>query len=118
MLVAFPMHVDPAYVETDPVLAPYSALEEDHSYYICGMAVDQAHRSRGIGSALLNEAGRAARQLGFAKLSLIVFEQNAGALRLYERSGFIERRRHAVVAHPLIHYSGDALLMVKDIAPA
>jgi hypothetical protein len=29
MLVAFPMRVDPSHVETDPVLAPYSKLEED-----------------------------------------------------------------------------------------
>ncbi len=32
MLVAFPMHVDPDAVETDPVLAPYGELEEDGSY--------------------------------------------------------------------------------------
>jgi ribosomal protein S18 acetylase RimI-like enzyme len=64
---------------------------------------------------LLAEAEKTAQVLGFAKLSLIVFEQNTGARRLYERYGYVEKRRHAVVPHPLIHYTGDALLMVKRL---
>jgi ribosomal protein S18 acetylase RimI-like enzyme len=113
MLVAFPMEVDESYEETDPVLVPYSVLEEDQSYYICGMAVDEEHRGKGVGSSLLDEAERTCRALGLAKLSLLVFSQNVGACRLYERHGYAEKRRHPVVPHPLIHYTGDALLMVK-----
>jgi len=113
MLVAFRMEVDPTYEEEDPVLMPYSKLEEDHSYYICGMAVEAQHRRKGIGAGLLAEAERACRQLDLGKLSLIVFEQNAGAKRSYERWGYVEKARHQVVAHPLIRYTGDALLMVK-----
>ncbi len=115
MLVAFPMEVDPTYVESDPVLAPYSVLEEDRSYYICGMAVEEAHRNRGIGKALLEEAERDCRRSGLTKLSLIVFAQNAGALRLYRQHGYLETRRQAVVPHPLLHYTGDAILMVKNL---
>jgi ribosomal protein S18 acetylase RimI-like enzyme len=118
MLVAFPMHVDSDYVESDPVLVPYSVLEEDQSYYVCGMAIDEAHRGQGIGGRLLDEAERDARRLGFSRLSLLVFEQNARARRLYERYGYAETMRHPVVPHPLIHYTGDALLMVKRLAPA
>jgi ribosomal protein S18 acetylase RimI-like enzyme len=117
MLVAFPMTVDEGDEEPDPVLRPFSVLEEDQSYYVCGMAVDAAHRGRGIGATLLAEAETTARALGLRKLSLIVFEQNAGAKRLYERNGYAETRRHPVVAHPLIHYTGNALLMVKQIEP-
>lgn len=117
MLVAFPMEVDKEYQEPDPILVPYSVLEEDQSYYICGMAVDPEHRGKGIGTALLTEAERAGRELGFTKLSLIVFEQNVEARRLYERSRYIERRRHPVIPHPLIHYTGDALLLVKNLEP-
>ncbi|GGO81499.1 acetyltransferase [Marinobacterium nitratireducens] len=115
MLVAFPMHVDPAATEADPVLAPYSRLEEDNSYYICGMALFPKYRGRGIGSELLALAERQARAQGFDKTSLIVFEQNEGAYRLYQRSGYREVSRAAVVPHPLIHYSGDAILMVKTL---
>lgn len=115
MLVAFPMHVDPGDRESDPVLAPYGDLEEDQSYYVCGMAVDAEHRGRGIGTALLAEAEKTCRALGLGKLSLIVFEQNARAKRLYEREGYEEKMRRPVVPHPLIHYTGDALLMVKHL---
>jgi len=117
MLVAFPMHSDGTSDESDPVLAPYSRLEEDASYYVCGMAVEPGHRGRGIGRRLLAEAEAACRRAGLSKLSLIVFERNDGARRLYERAGYVERRRERVVPHPLIHYTGDALLMVKALEP-
>ena len=114
MLVAFPMEVD-EYEETDPVLAPYSVLEEDQSYYICGMAVEERFRRKGIATMLMDEAERDCLRLGLVKLSLIVFEQNVQARRLYERCGYVETRRLPVVPHPLIHYTGDALLMVKSV---
>ena len=115
MLVAFPMEIEEDYEETDPILVPYSVLEEDQSYYICGMAVDEEHRGRGLGTMLLEEAECTCRALRFTKLSLIVFEQNVQARRLYERYGYVATRRHPVVRHPLIHYTGDALLMVKTV---
>jgi len=115
MLVAFSMHTDPAAVESDPVLAPYSGLEEDGSYYICGMAVIPEYRGRGLGTRLLALAEEQAAERGFDKLSLIVFEQNEGAKRLYDRHGYNEAGRAAVYPHPLIHYTGDAILMVKEI---
>jgi ribosomal protein S18 acetylase RimI-like enzyme len=87
MLVAFPMEVDKEYQETDLILVPHSVLEEDQRYYVCGMAVDEGHRGKGIGTGLLDEAEQTCRQLGFRKLSLIVFEKNGNARRLYERFG-------------------------------
>jgi len=115
MLVAFPMHVDPSQEESDPVLAPYSKLEEDNSYYICGMALFPEYRGRGIGTRLLALAEEHARDRGFKKVSLIVFEQNTGAKQLYDRAGYEEVSREAVYPHPLIHYTGDAILMVKEV---
>ena len=115
MLVAFPLHAGGNSVESDPVLVPYSRLEEDNSYYICGMAVFPGNRGRGIGHRLLDLAEKHAHAKGFDKLSLIVLEQNEGAKRLYDRTGYREKARQPVVPHPLIHYTGDAILMVKQL---
>jgi len=117
MLVAFPMFVSPdGEVESNPVLAPYGQLEEDNSYYICGVALFAQFRGNGIGSRLMELAESKAAELGFNKLSLIVFEQNSGAKRLYDRLGYREITRATIVPHPLIHYQGDALLMVKQLS--
>ncbi|MDX1527745.1 MAG: GNAT family N-acetyltransferase [Gammaproteobacteria bacterium] len=117
MLVAFPMRVDKDAVsaDSDPVLAPYSVLEEDGSYYICGMAFFPPYRGHGLGTRFLELAEAQALEKGLPKLSLIVFEQNDGAKRLYLRHGYREVARQPVVPHPLIHYTGDALLMVKAL---
>lgn len=119
MLSAFPMHVDPEAApdpDPDPVLSPYAILEEDNSYYVCGVAVFPEYRGRGIGTRLMAKAEERAREKGFSKLSLIVFEKNSGAKRLYERLSYYEAARAAVVPHPLIHMDGDAVLMVKRLA--
>lgn len=116
MLVAFPMQVDPAAEpDSDPVLAPFSRLEEDGSYYICGVAVFEQYRGRKIGSRFMQLAESRARELGLNKISLIVFEQNEGAWRLYDRLGYREAKRETIVPHRLIHFDGDAILMVKTL---
>jgi RimJ/RimL family protein N-acetyltransferase len=53
-----------------------------------GMAVAREWRGRGVGSALLEEAVRWAREVGVEKLALTVYPDNGAARRLYERFGF------------------------------
>lgn len=101
--------------DIDPVLLPYHRLEQPNSFYISGMALQPLHRGRGIGARLLDLAAAKARAANLRQVSLIVFEQNTGAKRLYDRCGFRERMREPVVPHPLIRHGGDALLMVKDL---
>ena len=119
MLVAFPVEPDPDVSdpdeEVDPVLKPYNELERPGSFYICGMALFPEYRGEGLGTGMLELARQQAYQRGLEELSLIVFEQNAGAKRLYERHGFREVDRRPVVPHELIYYRGDALLMVAGV---
>ena len=100
---------------TDPVLRPFAELEVPNSLYISSMSVFPAFRCCGVGSELLALARAEARADGINTLSLLVFEQNQGAVRLYERSGYRVADRRTVVPHDLIRYTGEILLMV---APA
>ncbi len=116
MMVAYPMEDAPQPApDMDPVLRPYAILEQPGSYYICGVAVLPPCRNLGVGSRFIDIAQRDALTRNLMQLSLIVFEHNADAKRLYDRNGFYEIARQPVVPHPLIHHTGDALLMVKDL---
>ena len=74
------------------------------------------YRGHGLGTRLMALAERNAAARGFDRTSLIVFEENAGALRLYRRLGYAEIARARAVPHPLIRVTGDALLMVKHLS--
>jgi ribosomal protein S18 acetylase RimI-like enzyme len=102
--------------EPDPVLRPYAELEDYGSLYVSGLAVHAPFRGRGIGCALLAAAEARATALGLARVSLICFEANAGAMRLYRRLGFQEIARRRIVPHPMLHFAdGDALLLARTI---
>lgn len=53
-----------------------------------GISVRRDYWGRGLGSMLLAEAIRAARENGFEQLELGVFADNTRAIRLYEKAGF------------------------------
>jgi len=123
MLLTFPMpDSSPRNPENRPgahdpnVFAPYMYLEEPNSWYICGVAFYPQHRGQGLGTELMALANEQAKEKGFDKLSLVAFEQNEGSVRLYERLGYSVVDRAPVVPHPLIHYSGDALLMTRLVS--
>ncbi|MGE0232436.1 MAG: N-acetyltransferase family protein [Flavobacteriaceae bacterium] len=102
--------------DEDPVLRPYSELEETPSFYIAGIAVHAPYGRRGIGRQLMQAAAVRARAEGFGRLSLIVFEENVPALGLYLKLGFEEIARRPLVPCPELHYSqGDAVLMVAPV---
>ena len=108
---------NPAAAEdVDPVLQPYSELEDPGSLYISGLARYPEHRGRGVGTRLMVAAEARARALGLPRLSLICIEANIGAMRLYQSLGFGEAARRAIVPHPSLHYSeGDAVLLVAGL---
>ena len=103
-------------VPDDEVLRPYRDLCYPESLFVTGLAVFPAARRQGVASRLLAAVRERARGLGYAHLSLICFEPNEGACRLYRRHGFAEVTRRTLVPHPLLHYSaGDALLMAAPV---
>jgi putative acetyltransferase len=58
-----------------------------------GMMVDADWRRRGVGTALVAAAIESARTHGLHKLALSVFPQNAAAIALYRKFGFVEEGR-------------------------
>jgi GNAT superfamily N-acetyltransferase len=116
MAHSFPMDADP---EAEPVLRPYAELEDYGSLYLSGVALFAEHRGRGIGTRLMAAVDERARALSRPRVSLLCFERNEGAMRLYRRLGFKELARRPVVPHPLLHYSdGDAVLLAKAVQAA
>ena len=116
VLVTIPIagEVDEPSETHDQILAPYS-LEAPGSWYICAMAFYPEFRGQGLGTKLLALARSQAQERGYNEISLLVFEQNTGAVRLYERNGFKTVDRAAVVPHESIQYTGDVLLMTATV---
>jgi ribosomal protein S18 acetylase RimI-like enzyme len=99
------------------VVAPFAALSDQArgSYHINAVAVAPECRGGGIGNRLMALATSEAERRGFTELSLIVFEQNSRAAALYQRLGFQVAGRSPAVPHPLLHHTGDLLLMMRRL---
>ena len=93
----------------------YLKLKAPETWYIGALAVFPEFRCLGIGTQLLSIARLKAREQGFQELSLLAFEQNERAVKLYRRNGFKVIERMSVVPHELIHYTGNVLLMTTPI---
>ena len=79
-----------------------------------GLMVAREFRRQGIGTALMEEAERWARDLGVRKLELHVFPHNEAAIALYRGLGYEEegfRRHHYRRRGELL----DAILMAKEL---
>ncbi len=83
------------------------------SWYVNVLATFSEYRGKGIGSKLLSEAERLAKVTAANGMSLIVAEENRGAVRLYERTGYRMAERRPLVRYPGCPHGGDWLLMSK-----
>ena len=76
----------------DGIVARLSLARDSHpaSPHVAdlGLMVAAAHRRRGIGRTLLEQAVGWARESGVEKLELHVFPHNEPAIKLYEQFGF------------------------------
>jgi ribosomal protein S18 acetylase RimI-like enzyme len=85
------------------------------SWYVNVLASFPEFRGQGIGARLLALAEERGREHKAASASMIVASENAGALRLYARSGYREIARAPVVEYRGCGHGGDWVLMVKPI---
>jgi ribosomal protein S18 acetylase RimI-like enzyme len=69
-------------------------LESAHVFALWSLVVSVRARRRGVATALLEAAERAAAGRGATKLSLHVLGTNTAAQRLYERHGYLVEGRH------------------------
>lgn len=101
----------------DPI-APFVALEKRSvgTWYVNALAVFSDNRGIGTGTRLMSAAETAAIENGFATMSIQVYEQNTGAVRLYRRLGYALVAQAAVRKHPSPpFYTGNVLLLKKSL---
>ena len=93
--------------ELDPFLAD--------TYYVNMIAVFPQHRRSGAGRALMLKAERLARQSGLRAIGLTTFEADAGLIVFYSKLGFTIRERRSIPPHPMFEFSGNWVLMIRDL---
>jgi len=71
------------------VVGTVSAAPKGDALYVRGMAVDPAARGSGIGRELMKQIEEYAVELGFKRLHLSTTPFLIGAIRLYEKCGFV-----------------------------
>lgn len=99
-------------------IAPFVALEKRSvgTWFINALAVFAEGQNSGVGTQLLHAAEGIARAKGYAAMSIQVYAQNTGAVRLYERLGYKRVASEPVRLHPCPpYYTGEVLLLIKTL---
>ena len=76
-------------VEGGEVVAAVMAGYDGHRGAINYLAVDPAHRRRGLGRAIMAEAERLLREAGCPKINLLVRTTNPEVIEFYRRLGYV-----------------------------
>ena len=108
-------HPPPLPAELDSALEPYRELSDPNSLFIAEICCLPEARGKGLGTRLLQYANALAVDRELPSVSLRVFSENAGAVRLYDRNGFKVIAERAVVPHPDIRISGSVYLMSRPV---
>jgi ribosomal protein S18 acetylase RimI-like enzyme len=87
------------------------------SFYINMLATYPKFRNQSVGTALMAAVDQLATEAGCSHSSIEVFEQNEGALRLYQRLGYQIRERRKVIPHSSHPYEGDIVLLTRPVTP-
>ena len=86
-------------------------------WHVHALAVVPESRGQGLGTRLLRIVDALAADEGVTETSLTVAESNEVARHLYDREGYREVAREAVVPHPRIGLTGHWLLMTRPVVP-
>jgi ribosomal protein S18 acetylase RimI-like enzyme len=86
-------------------------------WHVHALAVVPERRGQGLGARLLRIVDALAADEGVTETSLTVAESNEVARQLYDREGYREVAREAVVPHPRIALTGNWLLMTRPVVP-
>jgi GNAT superfamily N-acetyltransferase len=97
------------------LLDPIDQAQDWESFLVNAVAVRPPYRRQGNGRRLMEWAIQQARAGGFARLSMNVWQDNAAALALCERAGFLPRTRVEVAPHPGLSHTGGSFLMVLEL---
>jgi ribosomal protein S18 acetylase RimI-like enzyme len=119
-LVGYPLPERPEPIDhatMPPMFLPLQELENlaPGTWYVNVLATRPDYRNRGYGTRLLGLAERLAAAAGTAGLSIIVSDANAGARRLYERSGCSEAARRPMVKERWENLGETWVLLVKSL---
>jgi GNAT superfamily N-acetyltransferase len=119
-LLGYPAEETPGPIDpgTPGIFVPLLQLEAlaPGSWYLNVLATYDAHRGRGLGSALLAHAEAVAGGLGHKQISLIAADSHADARRLYLAKGYSEVARRAVFKDDWQVEASEWILMVKPLA--
>ena len=118
-LVSFPLpdHPEPVTDSMSPLFVPLQELENlaSGTWYVNVLAAYPEQRGRGFGGALLAVADQLAAQAGKRGMSIIVSDTNTGARQLYERCGYREAGKRAMVKEDWQHPGTNWVLLTKPI---
>jgi ribosomal protein S18 acetylase RimI-like enzyme len=100
----------------DDTLIAFSMLRgRDEGYEVpsFGIFVDKDEQGRGLGSGLTAWTLERAREAGAPAVRLSVYASNPGAVRIYERLGFVVHSREAVTRRGA---TDERIVMVKSFS--
>lgn len=117
-LIGYPLEDDPEptdYTTIPAMFVPLQQLEDEvpGTWYVNVLATVPAYRGRGYGRELLGIAEQLAVATGKSGLSVIVSDANTGARRLYEKLGYREHARRAMVKNGWDNPATEWVLLVK-----
>ena len=119
MALSFPSHLHEVTAEMRQFfpadrlehLSDFYAARVEDSYFLDAICVEEKMRGIGIGSQLISLTKKKAKQSGFDTVSLVVFADNAAALRVYRRHKFEIVAPVELNSHERIPHEGGCLLM-------